>query len=255
MDEPIRFRESLIPPSGQIVLQPGEIHIWSVDVNCPPEELEEMRELLAATEKERADRFHFEKHRRRHIVRTAVLRRLLSGYAGQPPSSIQFAYGPKGKPSLASGSADPRLHFNMSHSEELAVYAFTLAGPIGVDVEYLKAMPDAAGIAERFFSAREFRELLQLAESQIEEGFFNCWTRKEAYIKATGDGLSKPLDQFDVTLIPGQPARMLLLDGDAQEAARWSYHHFQPAPQYIGAAAIRAEGLRIDARRIELPPL
>ncbi len=252
MNEPIQFRPVAIPSPADLRLQADEIHVWSLDVHRPPLEVVKARELLAEQECQRADRFRFEKHRRRHIVRTGVLRRLLSAYTGQPPRSIRFSHGPKGKPSLAPGTAMPQIHFNMSHSQELAVYGFTLAGPIGIDVEYLRPMPDAASIAERFFSAREHQELVQLPEGLIREGFFNCWTRKEAYIKATGDGLSKPLDQFDVTLIPGQPARMLLLDGDAQQAARWSYHHFVPAPDYIGAVAILGKGFRVEARQIRL---
>ncbi|MEE8583757.1 MAG: 4'-phosphopantetheinyl transferase superfamily protein [Acidobacteriota bacterium] len=252
MNEPIHFRSAFIPSPADLDLLPNEIHIWSLDVQRPATVVAKMRGLLAAQECQRADRFRFDKHRRRHIVRSGVLRLLLSGYTGQSPQGIRFCHGPKGKPSLAPGSARPQLHFNLSHSEELAVYAFTLAGPTGIDVEFLRPMPDAASIAERFFSAREHEELIQLPDSLVREGFFNCWTRKEAYLKATGDGLSKPLDQFDVTLIPGQPARMLLLDGDAQEAARWSYHHFVPAPEYIGALAIFGKGFRIEAREARL---
>jgi 4'-phosphopantetheinyl transferase len=164
-----------------------------------------------------------------------VLRALAANYLRIAPADVSFVYGSKGKPALA-GAQCP-LDLNVSNSGELAAYAFTLKCEIGVDIEYRRRMADIEAIARRFFAAAEVAEFMDLAESDRPEGFFNCWTRKEAYIKAVGDGLSVPLDSFRVTLQPGAPARMVELDGRNSSAERWTLHAFTPAPDYAGAIA------------------
>ena len=148
-----------------------------------------------------------------------------------PPRSAASA------PPLADPAAGT-LHFNLSNSDELALVGFVLGPEIGVDVEYLRPMPDCEQISERFFSESERVVLRGIPFPAKEETFFNCWTRKEAYLKAVGEGLAAPLDSFDVTLAPGEAPRMLTLEGDAGRAARWFFHHLRPAEQYIGAIAI-----------------
>jgi 4'-phosphopantetheinyl transferase len=150
---------------------------------------------------------------------------------------VSFTYGPKGKPAL-SGTGCP-VSFNVSNSGEIAVYAFTRDCEIGVDVEYRRRVVDIEQIAQRFFAANEVDALLALPEDSRHDAFFNCWTRKEAYIKAVGDGLSVPLDSFEVTLRPGDPARMIALNRSEAEAARWTMHAFTPDPEYAGAIAYR----------------
>ncbi len=168
---------------------------------------------------------------------------------GTRPELIRFHYGPRGKPFLESPAAGG-LQFNLSNSDELALVGFVLGPEIGVDVEYLKPMPDCEQISERFFSESERKVLRGIPFPVKEEAFFNCWTRKEAYLKAVGEGLAAPLDSFDVTLAPGEPPRMLTLKGDAERAARWFFHHFRPAPDYIGALAI--EGGEWDVKTWEM---
>jgi len=219
-------------------LAPGTIHVWSIRLDPPAAQAERLGRSLAADEWARANRFRFEKHRRQYVVGRGALRFLLGSYLGMPPEGIQFIYGPRGKPFLAPSLGAADLQFNLSNSDELALVGFVHGPEIGVDVEYLRPMEDCEQIAERFFSESERRVLRGIPFPTKQEAFFNCWTRKEAYLKAVGEGLAAALDSFDVTLAPGDPPRMLTLEGDAERAARWSLHHLRPADDYIGAVAI-----------------
>jgi 4'-phosphopantetheinyl transferase len=220
-----------------VTLEAGEIHVWTVPLDPAPAIVERLAGSLAADEWERARRFRFDRHRRRYQVGRGVLRELLGAYLGMPAREVVFSYGPRGKPFLG-GPAAGSLSFNLSNSHELALVGLLRGPEIGVDVEFLKPMPDLEQIAERFFSASERTALRGLPAERKREGFFNCWTRKEAYLKAVGEGLAAPLDSFDVTLIPGDPPRMLTLKGDAERARRWFYRCFRPASDYIGALAL-----------------
>ena len=223
-------------------LSPGEIHIWSLRLDPPAERVEQLGRSLAEDEWARANRFRFDKHRRQYAVGRGALRTLLAAYLGTRPELVRFRYGPRGKPFLAedlAGKGD--LQFNLSNSDEMALVGFVRGVEIGVDIEFLKPMPDCEEISERFFSLSEREVLRGLPREIKEEGFFNCWTRKEAYLKAVGEGLAAPLDSFDVTLAPGEPPRMLTLEGDAARAARWTFQCFRPADRYIGALAIEGE--------------
>lgn len=220
-------------------LAAGEIHVWSVRLDPPAGEVERLGRFLSADEWARANRFRFEKHRRQYTVGRGALRELLAAYLGSTrPEGVRFSYGPRGKPFLASPLNAGGLQFNLSNSAELALVGFVLGPEIGVDVEYLREMSDCEQIAERFFSESERQVLRGIPFPTKQEAFFNCWTRKEAYLKAVGEGLAAPLDSFDVTLAPGEPPRMLTLEGDAERAARWFFHHLRPAPDYLGAVAI-----------------
>lgn len=240
-----------------LALPAGEVQIWSVALDPPPAEAARLVASLAADERERAARFHFERHRRQYEVGRGALRALLGAYLGLPPAEVRFAYGPRGKPFLAAprppgppqATAGGDLHFNLSNSHELALVGFARGVEIGVDVEHLKPMDDLEQIAERFFSESERLTLRRLPAADKPEGFFNCWTRKEAYLKAVGEGLAARLDSFDVTLAPGEPARMLTLEGDAARAARWFLTPFRPASGYLGALAIEAAPLPVRTFR------
>jgi 4'-phosphopantetheinyl transferase len=236
--------------SPGLELAPGEIHVWSIRLDPPAGEVERLGRSLAPDEWERAHRFRFDKHRRQYVVGRGALRTLLAAYTGTTPERVRFTYGPRGKPFLAEDSGS--LFFNLSNSDELALVGLIRGPEIGVDIEYLKPMPDCEQIAERFFSESERVVLRGLPAHQKEEAFFNCWTRKEAYLKAVGEGLAAPLDSFDVTLAPGEPPRMLTLKGEPEPAARWFFHHFRPAPDYIGAVAV--EGGTWEVRTWALTP-
>jgi 4'-phosphopantetheinyl transferase len=212
-----------------------EVHVWIVRLEAGEPEFRTMYAWLAPDEAARAERFKFAKHRRAYALGRAALRALLGGYLGVSPSDIQFSYGTKGKPSLTDAAC--KLRFNASNSGELAVVALTEGCELGVDVEHIRPVPDIEKIAERFFAAAEVAELMALPETERCQGFFNCWTRKEAYIKAVGDGFAVPLDSFRVTLRPGVPAQLLELGASIEAARCWTMHDFIPAPDYAGALA------------------
>ncbi|HET9211076.1 MAG TPA: 4'-phosphopantetheinyl transferase superfamily protein [Thermoanaerobaculia bacterium] len=222
-------------PAAGLELPAGEAHIWSVRLDPPPGEVERLGSSLAQDEWERARRFRFEQHRRQYVVGRGALRALLGAYLGVRPEAVRFRYGPRGKPFLESPGD---LQFNLSNSHEMALVGFVRGPEIGMDIEYLKPMPDCEQISERFFSESERKVLRGIPGRAKEEAFFNCWTRKEAYLKAVGEGLAAPLDSFDVTLAPGDPPRMLTLEGDPERAARWFFRHLVPAEGYVGALAI-----------------
>ena len=230
-------------------LEDGDVQLWCADLDQPDHVVAALERCLSPDEVERADRFKFPRHRRRHVVSRGVLRHLLGGYAGRAPAALRFGYGDKGKPFLVDLDGPPI--FNLSHSKERVLIGVTRSEEIGVDVEHLRAMPDALSIAQHFFSANEILDLESVSEDQIPVAFFNCWTRKEAYIKAVGDGLSAPLDRFDVTLIPNQEARMRSLEEDPQKAAAWSLYHFEPDAGYIGAVAIKGKDWRLVGRTLD----
>lgn len=229
------------PVSPRLELPPGEIHVWYVPLDPPQERVEQLGRSLARDEWERANRYRFDHLTRQYVVGRGALRTLLAAYVGTRPELVRFTYGPRGKPFLdpsQSGEGAGTLFFNLSNSKERALVGLARGLEIGVDLEYMKPMPDAVQISERFFSVPERDVLRRLPDERKPEGFFNCWTRKEAYIKAVGEGLAVPLDSFNVTLAPGEPARMLAIEGDAERATRWFYWHLRPAEDYIGAVAV-----------------
>lgn len=206
-------------------------------------------DVLSADEIARAERFVFDRDRRRFIVCRGALRHVLSGYTGIAPEALVFAYGRNGKPALEG--TENRVAFNVSHAEERAVIAVSGAADLGVDIECTMRTVDFEGLADRFFSRVESAELRSLAASERRQAFYNCWTRKEAYIKATGDGLACPLQSFAVTLQAAAPAAFRWIEGDT--AADWRLFAFSPAPTYVGAVATRAPIDSIRLRRFELP--
>ncbi len=233
------IQEWHLPPVA-LTLPRQTVHVWCISLEQPAPLIQRLEQLLSSDERERAARFHFERDRQRFIVGRGVLRTLLGRYLQVEPTRLKFRYGAQGKPYLAEESKDSTLCFNLAHSHELAVYAFTSEGEVGIDIEYIHPLADLDQIAARFFSKDESTILLGLPENQRLPAFFNCWTRKEAYIKALGEGLSHPLDQFQVSLLPEDPAQLLKVEGAPEEVSRWFMAAFVPAPGYV--AALMVEG-------------
>lgn len=196
-----------------------------------------LEQLLAVDERARAGRFHFERDRRRFIAARGQLRTILGRYVGVDPRALVFSYGLRGKPFLARFETIG-LKFNLSHSGELALIAVTQDRDIGVDLEEIHSLGDAEQIAERFFSARENAVLCTLPKADRLEAFFHCWTLKEAYLKATGNGLARATNSFDVGFARGETARLLSVEGESEEALRWSLVGLAPARGYVGAVAV-----------------
>jgi 4'-phosphopantetheinyl transferase len=210
-------------------------------LNQPEPSLEKFRETLEEQELDRASRFHFEKHRRHFTAGRGVLRQLLSQYLGTKPEQLRLSYGAYGKPALNGEHKDSRLRFNMSHSHEVALFAFAEDRELGVDVEHIRTDFASEEVARRFFSRREVETFNALPRHDQVAAFFKCWTRKEAFIKVIGKGLSQPLDKFDVTL--GQPAALLWVSGD--DASRWSLYDLEVGGDYAGALAVEGQVSRI----------
>jgi 4'-phosphopantetheinyl transferase len=227
-------------------LSSNDVHVWRALLDQPDLCVQQLAQTLSSEELMRAECFHFELDRTRFIVGRGVLRTILGLYLGAEPSRLEFCYGHHGKPHLAERFGAGELRFNLAHSHELALYAFARGREIGVDLEYIRHMPDAEQIAANFFSAREYAMLRALPTSRKEQAFFNCWTRKEAYTKAIGRGLAQSLDQFDVSLVPGEPAGLLNVEGAPEEASRWSSETLTPAPGYVAALAVEGHNWRLN---------
>jgi 4'-phosphopantetheinyl transferase len=233
---PSSFRNS---PS-ELELGNDQIHIWYCALDREAFRSSELLQTLSSDERIRAARFHFDRDRENFIVCRGVLREILGHYLGVEPEQIQFCYGRYGKPSLVDTCNNTGMRFNLSHSKNLAVYAFTRDREIGVDIEHIHHIPEMDQIAEQFFSVRENAVFRALPPHKKKEGFFNCWTRKEAFIKAIGGGLSVRLNKFDVSLAPGKPARLLKVEGDSQAASGWTIQKLQSPSGF--AAAVTVEG-------------
>ncbi|KAA0682453.1 4'-phosphopantetheinyl transferase superfamily protein [Roseomonas genomospecies 6] len=221
----------------------GEIQLWYADLRGLAHRLEAFRALLSPDETARAARFATEELRIRCALRRGLLRHLLGQVLDRAPAGLAFSYGPMGKPSLPGGPA-----FNLADCKDHVLIAVAPgeAVELGVDIERLRSVPDAAGIAERFFAPAERAALAALPDALRDEGFLNGWTRKEAFIKATGQGLTTPLDRFAVELAPDRPVRLLSLDGalEAGDAADWSLFDLRPASGLVAALAVRGGGWR-----------
>jgi 4'-phosphopantetheinyl transferase len=211
----------------------------------PESQVQSLWCTLTADERQRAERYIFQKDRTHFVVARGLLRVLLGCYLRQEPQHLHFTYGPHGKPALATDTGRVALRFNVSHSHSLALYAITRGREVGVDVERIRPEVVQEKIAERFFSPREVTVLRALPTPLQAPAFFACWTRKEAYMKATGDGLTLPLNQFDVSLAPGEPAALLRTAWDPKEAARWTLQDLAPAPGYRAAVAVAGHAWRL----------
>jgi medium-chain acyl-[acyl-carrier-protein] hydrolase len=233
------------PAAEPPALGEGGVHVWRVRLDQPEKCRSELRRLLSADEEVRARRFHFRRDRDRFVVCRGALRTLLGRYLAHDPRRLRFAYGAHGKPALAAGGAAGRLSFNVAHSDGLALVAVTRGREVGVDLERVRPGLAAEEIAARYFSPREFEALRALPRSLRPEAFFHCWTRKEAYLKATGAGVARALDRFDVTLRPGDPAALLENRDDPAEARRWSLRELVPGPGFVGALAVEGRPGRL----------
>jgi 4'-phosphopantetheinyl transferase len=240
--------------------EPGTITCWIVDLQQPAERVTALTEVLAVDERQRAARFVFARDRRRFVVTRACLRDLLGRACDRPTAAIRFEYGVHGKPSLAPDLGGPTLHFSVSHSGDLALIVLAPDRPLGVDLEAVRSLPDLHDIAARYFTAAEASAIIGMpAQEERELAFFLCWTRKEAFVKALGDGLTLPLDRVRVSCRPGEPARILDIDG-SPAAAEWSIYDLRPAPGFVGAAVMRGAPrplslVRFDFDRgVDAPP-
>ena len=220
-------------PPESLSLDAGQVHVWRICLEQDDEVLDRFRRILQPEELDRAGRFRFERLQRHFVAARGFLRYVLARYVAANPDELRFSYNAYGKPTLAGGRS---LQFNMSHSHEVALVAVTRAAAVGVDVEHIRSDFASDEIATRFFSRLEVETFSSLPKEEQVAAFFRCWARKEAYIKAIGKGLSQPLDGFDVTLAPDDPAA--LLRRGEEDTLTWSMSDIDVGPDYASALAV-----------------
>jgi 4'-phosphopantetheinyl transferase len=229
------------PAPPDLQLFPHEIHIWSASLDVGRAQIQDLRRTLSHDEIDKAGRFRFAKDRDRFVVGRGLLRVILGRYLNDRPQQIRFRYGSYGKPALAAQREGDRIHFNVSHSQDQVLYAFAQDRRVGIDLEYVRCLPEASDIVERYFSSRERSVFRALAPDARVEAFFRGWTCKEAYIKATGHGFSIAPDQLDVAIAPGEPPRLLNVSADPAAACRWSLYELLPTASYVAALAVEGQ--------------
>jgi 4'-phosphopantetheinyl transferase len=222
------------------------VQLWRVDLEAIGGDESRWQKVLSADESARAARFHFPRDRQRFVASHGLLRTILASYLTTDPGSLSFSYSKKEKPSLGPAHAGSNVTFNISHSGEIALFAFTRGREIGVDVEQVRRDSDLEAIARRFFSAHEQKQLAAFPAEEKVEAFFRCWTRKEAYIKATGDGLSLPLSQFDVSLAAGEKNALRATRPDATEAGQWLLQEVPVGAGYVAALCLRGQDWKLN---------
>lgn len=230
-----------VPAPDSLSLQTGHVHVWRICLEQDGDRLDHFRGTLEAGEIERAGRFRFERLQRHFVVSRGFLRYVLGRYLAAKPSELSFTYNDYGKPSLAG---EESLQFNMSHSHEMALVAVTREAAVGVDVEHIRADFASEDIATRFFSRLEVETFNSLPVEERVAAFFRCWSRKEAYIKAIGKGLSQPLDGFDVTLAPADPAA--LLRAGEEDKLQWSMTDIDVGAGYASALVVEGVPTQIN---------
>lgn len=238
-----------VPAPEDLAPRRDEVHVWRVALDPPSPWVERFEAVLSPVERARADRYHRAGDRARCVVGRGWLRTLLGRYLADDPGRLEFRYGRQGKPELAGPAGVPPLRFNLAHSRDLALLAVVQGRQVGIDMEAIRPLADADRIIARFFSPRERAAYLSLPEPERPDAFFRAWTRKEAYLKATGLGLSLALDQFAVALAPGEPARLVHVEGRPHEPERWALHDLEPGPGFTAALAVEGSGWRLRCYR------
>jgi len=223
---------------SSLSLEPGRIDLWRINLLQPEWVIDRCRRVLCSTELERFARFHFRRHRDRYVVRHGAVRCILAAYLCVPPPEVRFQAGGYGKPEIVDAKNHSKLKFNLSHSGDVALVAVTAGLRIGIDVERVRSDASCVGIAERYFCEGEIAKLKEFPADQQTEAFFDCWTRKEAYVKARGEGLSMPLDSFEVTFGARAPALVTVAAAKPDEIEFWGMYALQGIPGYKAAMVV-----------------
>jgi 4'-phosphopantetheinyl transferase len=234
-----------------LTLSAGAVHVWQIHLVVEDGDLERCRLCLSKDELDRARRFHFDRDRNRFIVARSSMKNILARYINAAPLELVFSYTAQGKPELALPAIGRQIGFNLSHSGDYALLAVARNISLGIDIEAVNPRFTGDEIAERFFSESEVDVLRAMSPEERVTGFFSCWTRKEAYIKALGKGLSLPLDSFDVAFGPGMKPALLRVDGYAQELARWSMYDIPVPAGYAGALVAEGKEHRLHQQKWE----
>ncbi|HJX66399.1 MAG TPA: 4'-phosphopantetheinyl transferase superfamily protein [Polyangia bacterium] len=224
-----------------------DVHVWSLSLDLPEAELRRLGSVISAEEAARAERFVFTPDRQRYVAAHGLLRLVLAGYLGTSPDAVAFRQDSDGKPRLAESE---RLRFNLSHSGFLGLLAVSAQREVGVDIEEIRNVDDMENLAETCFSPVERTALAAVPAAQRRWAFFAGWTRKEAFLKVLGQGLSRPLDSFDVSLAPSEPARLLRVEGAPGAPESYAVRSLEPAPGYLGALVVDGPQVTIHWRAL-----
>ena len=242
-----------VPPEN-FKLFKSEVHLWRARLNLPLAKIEKLARIISPDEQQRANRFHFERDRQYFIAGRGILRIILQSYTRIKSHRLRFRYSAAGKPALANATTiAERLHFNLSHSHNLALYAVSYERLVGVDLEQIRLLEDAEKLAQRFFSIREYAFISTLPQECKQEAFFKFWTCKEAYLKAIGDGLAGGLDKVEVELRTNQQPVLLNIPGDSHQASHWSLFQLSPHPGYIATLAVKGQKRDWNLKCWDLP--
>jgi 4'-phosphopantetheinyl transferase len=234
-DEPGWAEPPLTP-----ALPSGEVHVWRVELSASPAELERLASLLSVDERARSERFRSSADRARYVVAHTALRAILGRYLGVAPGEVRFTSERGSKPRLATATNATDLRFSLAHAGQLALYAVARGRKVGVDLEHLAARIDPLSVARSSFAEQEYQALSGTSAEKRRAAFFQAWTYKEAYLKATGLGLARSMDSFAVSFTDAEPPRLLWVRDQPEETGRWSLVPLAPHPEY--AAALAAEG-------------
>lgn len=226
----------------------GQVHVWAARLGVPADRRLHLEASLSENERVRAARYKLEDPARRFVVARGVLRELLGVYLSVPASKIELVAGEHGKPALRDG-AERQLEFNVTHSGDLALYAFTRGARVGVDVEELRPMANLSALAGRVLSEAERVSFDRINPAEQRDAFFSTWTRKEAFVKARGSGIAAQLDKFEVSVGRTAPARLLRVEGDEAAPSQWSLAHLEPAEGFVGAVAVESPSPELVCRR------
>ncbi len=243
MSKPNRTEEAV----SESTLPADRIDVWSVRLDIDAARVERLWDSLSADERARAARFAFDRDRRRFVVGRGAVRSILASYVGAKPAEIRFTYGPHGKPFLADSPPKNALQFNASGSQELAVCAVTLGREVGIDIEACRPIEDEAFV-EQCLAPDERQAYATLSPEEKSASFFRLWTRKEAYLKGAGAGLSRPLSSFEVSFLPGEKARLMADHLSPKAVEDWAFVDFTPAAPHMGALVISGQVRPVQPR-------
>ena len=241
----IRWRK----PFNNYKLSDNEIHLWLANLNISSQEIERLKNTLSVDEIARADRFKFEEHRRRFIAARGYLREIIGGYLpqycrGKRHFSLTFKYSDRGKPKLPNTN----LQFNVSHSQNIALYGITKNNLIGIDVEYLRSNVECDKIAKRFFNEREYRIINSLSKEKQTQTFFQFWTIKEAYLKATGEGLGGGLETVEIDFNSDMEVEVKAVANDTAKPNNWFFESFIPEKDFVATVAVNTGGVNLEIK-------
>ena len=239
-------------PPANLALTSDEVHLWRASLDLPASVIDGMARVLSDDERARAGRIALDQARERFVAGRHILRTILGRYLGLTAERVELTYGPQGKPELVPDLACGCLAFSLTHSRNLALVAVASGRAVGVDVEFLRPVPDVAGLVARVFSAREQAEYCDLPPGRRLEAFYRGWTAKEAWLKARSTGLTWPPNWFSVSLAVDAPLRLLEVAGDPEAPDRWVLASFTAGPGFLGALAVDGRDLRLASLNYSL---